>query len=112
MHKNAMKYNKTQIKWCINKHGASKIIDTFEMYHHVASAAAVSASNSEAAMGETAGSPERWVWGRWFWRQARGRPERSRTRPVSSFSVHSKSSSMAARDKVGRIRRQAHAGIG
>jgi hypothetical protein len=33
MYKNAMKCNKTQIKWCINKHGASKIIDTFEMYH-------------------------------------------------------------------------------
>jgi hypothetical protein len=32
MHKNAMKCNKTQSKWCINKHGASKIIDTFEMY--------------------------------------------------------------------------------
>jgi hypothetical protein len=27
-----MKYNKTQSKWCINKYGASKIIDTFEMY--------------------------------------------------------------------------------
>jgi hypothetical protein len=25
--------NKTQSKWCINKHGASKIIDTFETYH-------------------------------------------------------------------------------
>jgi hypothetical protein len=24
--------NKTQSKWCINKHGASKIIDTFETY--------------------------------------------------------------------------------
>jgi hypothetical protein len=33
MHKNAMKCNKTQSKWCINKHGASKIIDTFETYH-------------------------------------------------------------------------------
>jgi hypothetical protein len=33
MHKNATKCNKTQIKWCINKHGASKIIDTFETYH-------------------------------------------------------------------------------
>jgi hypothetical protein len=33
MHKNAMKCNKTQNKWCINKHGASKIIDTFETYH-------------------------------------------------------------------------------
>jgi hypothetical protein len=32
MHKNATKCNKTQRKWCINKHGASKIIDTFEMY--------------------------------------------------------------------------------
>jgi hypothetical protein len=28
-----MKCNKTQSKWCINKHGSSKIIDTFEMYH-------------------------------------------------------------------------------
>jgi hypothetical protein len=27
-----MKCNKTQSKWCINKHGASKIIDTFETY--------------------------------------------------------------------------------
>jgi hypothetical protein len=25
--------NKIQSKWCINKHGASKIIDTFEAYH-------------------------------------------------------------------------------
>jgi hypothetical protein len=35
MHKNTMKCNKTQSKWCINKHGASKIIDTFETYHGV-----------------------------------------------------------------------------
>jgi hypothetical protein len=34
MHKNAMKCNKTQSKWCINKHGASKIIDTFETYQY------------------------------------------------------------------------------
>jgi hypothetical protein len=34
MHKNATKCNKTQSKWCINKHGASKIIDTFETYQH------------------------------------------------------------------------------
>jgi hypothetical protein len=27
-----VKCNKTQSKWCINKHGASKIIDTFETY--------------------------------------------------------------------------------
>jgi hypothetical protein len=32
MHKSAMKCNETQGKWCKNKHGASKIIDTFEMY--------------------------------------------------------------------------------
>jgi hypothetical protein len=32
MHKNTMKCNKTQSKWFINKHGASKIIDKFEMY--------------------------------------------------------------------------------
>jgi hypothetical protein len=32
MHKNATKCNKTQSKWCINKHEASKIIDTFETY--------------------------------------------------------------------------------
>jgi hypothetical protein len=28
-----MKCNETQGKWCKNKHGASKIIDTFETYH-------------------------------------------------------------------------------
>jgi hypothetical protein len=28
-----MKCNKTQSKWCINKHEASKIIDTLETYH-------------------------------------------------------------------------------
>jgi hypothetical protein len=27
-----MKCNETQGKWCKNKHGASKIIDTFETY--------------------------------------------------------------------------------
>jgi hypothetical protein len=32
MHKNAMKCNETLRKWCKNKHGASKIIDTFETY--------------------------------------------------------------------------------
>jgi hypothetical protein len=36
MHKNTTKCNKTQSKWCINKHGASKIIDTFETYHGAA----------------------------------------------------------------------------
>jgi hypothetical protein len=33
MHKSAMKCNETIGKWCKNKHGASKIIDTFETYH-------------------------------------------------------------------------------
>jgi hypothetical protein len=33
MHKIATKYNKTLSKWCKNKHGASKIVDTFETYH-------------------------------------------------------------------------------
>jgi hypothetical protein len=33
MYKNSTKCNKTQSKWCLNKHGASKIIDTFETYH-------------------------------------------------------------------------------
>jgi hypothetical protein len=33
MHKNATKCNKILSKWCKNKHGASKIIDTFETYH-------------------------------------------------------------------------------
>jgi hypothetical protein len=32
MHKSAMKCNKTLGKWCKNKHGASKIIDTFWTY--------------------------------------------------------------------------------
>jgi transposase InsO family protein len=36
LHKNATKCNKTQGKWCKNKHGASKIIDTFETYQEVA----------------------------------------------------------------------------
>jgi hypothetical protein len=32
MHKSATKCNETFGKWCKNKHGASKIIDTLEMY--------------------------------------------------------------------------------
>jgi hypothetical protein len=32
MHKNATKCNETLRKWFKNKHGASKIIDTFETY--------------------------------------------------------------------------------
>jgi hypothetical protein len=41
MHKNATKCNKTLSKWCINKHEASKIIDTFETYQALAPAVAV-----------------------------------------------------------------------
>jgi hypothetical protein len=33
MHKSATKCIETLGKWCKNKHGASKIIDTFETYH-------------------------------------------------------------------------------
>jgi hypothetical protein len=32
MYKNATKCNETIGKWCKTKHGASKIIDTFETY--------------------------------------------------------------------------------
>jgi hypothetical protein len=32
MHKSATKCNETVDKWCKNKHGASKIIDTLETY--------------------------------------------------------------------------------
>jgi hypothetical protein len=34
MHKSATKCNETLGKWCKNKHGASKIIDTLETYQH------------------------------------------------------------------------------
>jgi hypothetical protein len=33
MHKSATKCNETLGKWCKNKHGALKIIDTLETYH-------------------------------------------------------------------------------
>jgi hypothetical protein len=39
--KNATKCNKTQGKWCTKKHGASKIIDTFEMYQNATASATV-----------------------------------------------------------------------
>jgi hypothetical protein len=35
MHKSATKYNKTLGKWCKNKHGASKIMDTLETYQYL-----------------------------------------------------------------------------
>jgi hypothetical protein len=36
MYKNATKCNETIGKWCKTKHGASKIIDTFETYQYEA----------------------------------------------------------------------------
>jgi hypothetical protein len=44
MHKNAMKCNETVGKWCINKHGSSKIIDMLEMYHCHAAAELLSSA--------------------------------------------------------------------
>jgi hypothetical protein len=35
MHKSATKCNETVGKWCKNKHGASKIIDTLETYQRI-----------------------------------------------------------------------------
>jgi hypothetical protein len=35
MHKSATKCNETIGKWCKNKHGASKIIDTLETYQWI-----------------------------------------------------------------------------
>jgi hypothetical protein len=40
MHKSATKCNETIGKWCKNKHGASKIIDTFETYQEAAGSSA------------------------------------------------------------------------
>jgi hypothetical protein len=40
MHKSATKCNETICKWCKNKHGASKIIDTLETYQQAAIAEA------------------------------------------------------------------------
>jgi hypothetical protein len=37
MHKSATKCNETIGKWCKNKHGASKIIDTLETYQYTES---------------------------------------------------------------------------
>jgi hypothetical protein len=43
-----MKCNKTIGKWCKNKHGASKIIDTFETYQSIIKNSAVEGSNKRA----------------------------------------------------------------
>jgi hypothetical protein len=50
MYKNATKCNETIGKWCKTKHGASKIIDTFETYHATAAEAAEQAVHWAAEM--------------------------------------------------------------
>jgi hypothetical protein len=47
MHKNATKCNKTQSEWCKNRHGASKIIDTFETYQYITSIREGEAKNTK-----------------------------------------------------------------
>jgi hypothetical protein len=56
MHKNTTKCNKTLSKWCENKHGASKIIDTLETYQDVQKFAGCLASLSRfvSRLGEKA----------------------------------------------------------
>jgi hypothetical protein len=51
MHKNATKCNETLSKWCKNKHGASKIIDTLEMYQESATAMKMAVESMEMALG-------------------------------------------------------------
>jgi hypothetical protein len=51
MHKSATKCNETLSKWCKNKHGASKIMDTFETYQ-------AAKSGCQMAAGEV-GTPRR-----------------------------------------------------
>jgi hypothetical protein len=60
MHKNATKCNETIGKWCKNKHGASKIIDTFETYHQPPSPTHKSQSyGKSAAMSSSNASPKK-----------------------------------------------------
>jgi hypothetical protein len=47
MHKSATKCNETIGKWCKNKHGASKIIDTFETYQQLKSRSATKGTRVE-----------------------------------------------------------------
>jgi hypothetical protein len=48
-----MKCNETQGKWCINKHGASKIIDTFETYQPLPQSVAPELHEKESLGGIT-----------------------------------------------------------
>jgi hypothetical protein len=49
--------NKTQSKWCINKHGASKIIDTFETYQPPIFPDTETESKAEMKRGQEAAAP-------------------------------------------------------
>jgi hypothetical protein len=51
MHKSATKCNEILGKWCKNKHGASKIMDTFEMYHHPSEAEEEDSPLQQSAQG-------------------------------------------------------------
>jgi hypothetical protein len=62
MHKNATKCNETLRKWCKNKHGASKIIDTFEPYQgHGEAIREISRTGRCAITGSTGCAPSRWL---------------------------------------------------
>jgi hypothetical protein len=52
MHKNATKCNETLRKWCKNKHGASKIMDTLETFQQ-----AVLTVSFPDALGRAGGIP-------------------------------------------------------
>jgi hypothetical protein len=54
MHKSTTTCNTTIGKWCKNKHGASKIIDTFETYQGSASSAAREQTEKEKGVGISA----------------------------------------------------------
>jgi hypothetical protein len=56
MHKNATKCNKTLSKWCKNKHGASKIMDTMETYQDAVVDVVVGVAGLEVAAREAAGA--------------------------------------------------------
>jgi hypothetical protein len=57
MHKSATKCNETLRKWCKNKHGASKIMDTFEMYQPASSTSSSGATMPPPGAAATSASP-------------------------------------------------------
>jgi hypothetical protein len=69
MHNNATKCNETLSKWCKNKHGASKIIDTLETYQEaLVMMMAMISSNTASLQGARIEFlvPNRGLW--WWWR--------------------------------------------